>query len=157
MVTSERLQARGTLRRVMHDRGSTTSISHSARASVGRTRPVRSARSDRTSERKRHEPHGRLQDATSLQGVLRSKPPKPGGTARAEEVSGVAVADRRRESRMRGARRDRTQSTCIDGGAIFEIPGEEVERGGAAGRETDRRHRRVRPHRESTRLRVRSL
>jgi hypothetical protein len=60
MVTSERLLARGRLRRVMHDRGSTASISHPARASVGRTCPVRSVRGGRTSKRKRHEPHGRL-------------------------------------------------------------------------------------------------
>jgi hypothetical protein len=34
---------------------------------------------------------------------------------------------------MRGARRDRTQNTCIDGEAIFETPGEEVEREVASG------------------------
>jgi len=139
MVTSERLLARGTLRRVKHDRGSTTSDCHPSRTCVGQIRLVRGAKGSGPGVRKRHEPHDRLQGETNLQGVLRSKPSKPGGTAGTEGVRGVAAADRRRASRMRGARRDRTQSTCIDGGAIFETPGEEVERSTRrTGRETDR-------------------
>lgn len=50
MVTSARLLARGTLRRVMHDRGSTASISQRPHTSVGRTCPVRSAGAERSEQ-----------------------------------------------------------------------------------------------------------
>jgi len=41
------------------------------------------------------EPHGRLQGATNLQSDARRKPPKPGGTARAERVRALAGSSRR--------------------------------------------------------------
>ena len=44
---------------------------------------------------RRGEPHGRLQGATDLQGMARSKPSKPGGTARTERVRDLASPGRR--------------------------------------------------------------
>jgi len=44
---------------------------------------------------KHSEPHDRLQGATNLQGDARSKPLKPGGTARAERMLSVAAWHRR--------------------------------------------------------------
>jgi len=62
-----RLPRRRTLRRVRRYRESPRDASASLR-------------------RKRGEPHGRLQGAINLQGAMRMKPSKPGGTARAEHV-----------------------------------------------------------------------
>jgi len=57
---------------------------------------------------KRGEPHGRFQGATNLESAGRSKPSKPGGTARAERTRRVASPGRRQSdaaSRFLGTRR----------------------------------------------------
>jgi hypothetical protein len=59
------------------------------------------------------EPHGRLQGATNLQGNARSKPSKPGGTARAEHARGLAASRRRPVS----AGREWTRTVYVDEGA----------------------------------------
>jgi hypothetical protein len=66
--------------------------------------------------RKRGEPHGRLQGAIDLQGPERSKPSQSGGTTRTERVWSVAAPGRRRAS----ARREWTHRILTGGGAIFE-------------------------------------
>jgi len=53
-------------------------------------------RDTRTTDLKRGEPHGWLQGAKNLRSLQRRKPPKPGGTARAERVRRVASSSRRK-------------------------------------------------------------
>jgi hypothetical protein len=85
---------------------------------------------------KRGEPHDRFQGATDLRCAGWSKPPKPGGTARAERVRRVAAPDRRRRRANQKVLADRTEgssseqrrrpewtpSADADGGANFDNP-----------------------------------
>jgi hypothetical protein len=73
---------------------------------------------------KRGEPQVRLQDATSLQVDARSKPSKPGGTARAERVQAVAGLGRRSGASSPKSGREWTRADRVDGGAILGQPQE---------------------------------
>lgn len=48
-----------------------------------------------TKSQKLGEPHDRFQGAKNLRGTMRSKPSKPGGTARTERIRKVAASNRR--------------------------------------------------------------
>ena len=106
------------------------------------------------------EPHDRFQGATNLKGTRWSKPPQPGGTARAERVREVATPGRRHPApdgtSFRGGTRkqlfgagDRwewTPGADADGGANFDnpkrgvlLPGSRRAESRKARRPTDRR------------------
>jgi hypothetical protein len=70
------------------------------------------------------EPHGRLQDATSLRIDARRKPSKPGGTAGAERFQAVAGLKRRMGPSSWRPIREWTRADCVDGGEIFGQPQE---------------------------------
>jgi hypothetical protein len=80
------------------------------------------------------EPHDRLQDATSLQAVARSKPSEPGGTARAERARNLAGPSRRADLPQKRSVREWTRDGDVGGGADFGKPQERspVEPGVAA-------------------------
>lgn len=80
------------------------------------------------------EPHDRLQGATNLQAVARSKPSEPGGTARAERVRCLAGPSRRAGLPQRRSAREWTRDGDVGGGANFGKPQERspVENGVAA-------------------------
>jgi len=70
------------------------------------------------------EPHDRLQGATNLQAVARSKPSKPGGTARAERARNLAGPSRRVGLPNRSSIREWTRGGDVGGGANFGKPQE---------------------------------
>lgn len=109
--------------------------SHPGRARGGSSRTT----ADRTTDVPKHgEPHGRLQGATNLHDVQRSKPSKSGGTTRAERVRRVATPGRRlkpagerqphkgsREQAAltsKGRSREWTLGSDVDGGANIDNP-----------------------------------
>jgi len=70
------------------------------------------------------EPHDRLQGATNLQTVARSKPSEPGGTARAERVRCLAGPSRRAGLPQRRSTLEWTRDGDVGGGADFGKPQE---------------------------------
>jgi hypothetical protein len=93
--------------------------------------------SDADQDQKRGEPHDRYQGAINLKSAGRSKPSKPGGTARAERVRRVAAPGRRQQRVERGRasgsqpRDSSAEQRCgwewtpgmdADGGAISDNP-----------------------------------
>mgnify|MGYP003572137338 CR=1 FL=1 len=103
-VTRDDLLRRGKLRRVWRHRE--RPASHPEPSGNGQE-----------ASRKRGEPHGRMQGATNLQGVERSKPSKSGRTARTEHARSVAASSRRTGFGPSG--RERAASVLAEGRSLM--------------------------------------
>jgi hypothetical protein len=134
-VTSGRARGQMWQHRRTHDqklrataRGNRRAVTHIGLPRRGKLRRVERHRERRApnpapsgtgqgADRKLGEPHGRMQGATNLQGVERSKPPKSGRTARAERVRSLATSGRRAGLGSSGS--GRTTSVLAEGRSLM--------------------------------------